>query len=72
MEATLGTSFRKATLEEDVDRDGSTSRELRSIETKAQLLAALEGHLCDADRAAIDGDLAEYLLRAWKWVGWNP
>jgi K+-sensing histidine kinase KdpD len=31
LEATLGISFRKVTLEEDVDRDGSTSRELRSI-----------------------------------------
>lgn len=44
-------------------------RALRSIETKAQLLAALDAHLCDADRAAIDGGFGEYLLAAWRQVG---
>jgi len=42
---------------------------LRLIETKAQLLAALDSHLCDADRAAIEGDFGEYLLAAWKQIG---
>lgn len=45
------------------------ARELRSIETRAQLLAALDEHLCEADRAAVDGSLADYLLAAWKAVG---
>jgi len=44
-------------------------RALRSIRTKAQLLAALDAHLCDADRAAIDGGFGEYLLVAWRMVG---
>jgi pimeloyl-ACP methyl ester carboxylesterase len=45
------------------------TRELRSIKSKGQLLAALDEHLCDADRAAIDGSLAEFLLEAWRGVG---
>lgn len=44
-------------------------RALRSIRTKAQLLAVLDKHLCDADRAAIDGGFGEYLLAAWKQIG---
>jgi pimeloyl-ACP methyl ester carboxylesterase len=44
-------------------------RELRSIETKAQLLAALDGHLCDADRAVVEGGFGEYLLAAWRRIG---
>lgn len=44
-------------------------RELRAIRTKEQLLAALDEHLCDADRAAIDGRFGEYLLAAWRQVG---
>ena len=44
-------------------------RELRSIGTTAQLLAALDGHLCDADRATIESDFGEYLLAAWRQIG---
>lgn len=47
----------------------SEVRGLRSIRTRAQLLAALDKHLCDADRAAIDGGFGEYLLAAWRQVG---
>jgi len=49
-------------LEEEV-------QELRLIRTKAQLLAALDEHLCDADRVAIEGDFGEYLLAAWRQIG---
>jgi pimeloyl-ACP methyl ester carboxylesterase len=42
---------------------------LRSVSDEAQLRAALDGHLCDADRAAIDGDLATFLVGAWKQIG---
>ena len=45
------------------------AEELRSIETLEQLRAALEGHLCAADRAAIEGGFGEYLLAAWRQVG---
>lgn len=41
-------------------------RELRSVKTVAQLRAALEGHLCEADRIAINGDFGAFLLDAWK------
>jgi len=47
----------------------SEVRALRAIRTKAQLLAALDKHLCAADRAEIDGDFGEYLLAAWRQVG---
>jgi pimeloyl-ACP methyl ester carboxylesterase len=45
------------------------AQELRSIRTRAQLLAALDEHLCDADRATIEGGFGEYLLSAWRQVG---
>ena len=44
-------------------------RGLRSITTKEQLLAALDGHLCDADRAVVEGGFGEYLLTAWRRIG---
>jgi pimeloyl-ACP methyl ester carboxylesterase len=47
----------------------SEVRGLRAIRTKAQLLAALDSHLCDADRATIEGGFGEYLLAAWRQVG---
>jgi len=53
-------------LQEYLERE---VRGLRSIKTRAQLLAALDAHLCDADRAAIDGGFGKYLLAAWRAVG---
>lgn len=44
-------------------------RGLRLIRTRAQLLTALDGHLCDADRAVIEGSFGEYLLAAWRQIG---
>jgi pimeloyl-ACP methyl ester carboxylesterase len=44
-------------------------RALRSVETLAQLRAALDKYLCDADRAAIDGEFGRFLLSAWKIIG---
>lgn len=44
-------------------------RALRLTETPAQLRAALDKHLCDADRAAIDGDFGRFLLSAWRIIG---
>jgi pimeloyl-ACP methyl ester carboxylesterase len=41
-------------------------RGLRSIETVAQLRAALDEHLCEADRIAINGDFGAFLLTAWR------
>jgi pimeloyl-ACP methyl ester carboxylesterase len=45
------------------------ARGLRSVESMSQLRAALDEHLCDADRAAVDGSFGEYLLAAWRSIG---
>lgn len=42
---------------------------LREVESMPQLLTALDGHLCDADRAALDGAFGEHVLAAWKRIG---
>jgi pimeloyl-ACP methyl ester carboxylesterase len=44
-------------------------QELRAVKTMPQLLAALDGHLCDADRAALDGVFGEHVLAAWQRIG---
>jgi pimeloyl-ACP methyl ester carboxylesterase len=41
---------------------------LRSVTTVAQLRAALDGHLCEADRGAINGDFGAFLLTAWRQI----
>jgi len=43
-------------------------RGLRSIESVAQLRAALDEHLCEADRIAINGDFGAFLLTAWRQI----
>jgi pimeloyl-ACP methyl ester carboxylesterase len=53
-------------LREYLERE---TRKLRSVENVAQLRAALDGHLCDADRAAIDGDFGEFVLASWRFIG---
>lgn len=41
---------------------------LRSIATVAQLRAALDEQLCEADRIAISGDFGAFLLTAWRQI----
>lgn len=39
---------------------------LRSVKTEAQLRAALDPHLCEADRLAIEGGFGQFQLAAWQ------
>jgi len=59
--AQKGPSALKEYLENEI-------RGLREVKTEAQLRAALDEYLCEADRKVIDGGFGAFLLTAWKQI----